>query len=67
MNRQHDDPRHYKRQERRATDLRFLPGLFAVGAELATPNPQAHGTALIDERCSVTFQGSEPNVSLEGL
>ncbi len=24
-------------------------GLFAVGAELATENPQAHGTALIDE------------------
>ena len=24
-------------------------GLFAVGAELATPDPQAHGTALIDE------------------
>ena len=24
-------------------------GLFAVGAELATPNPQTHGTDLIDE------------------
>jgi cob(I)alamin adenosyltransferase len=27
----------------------FQHALFAIGAELATPNPQAHGTVLIDE------------------
>lgn len=33
-------------------------GLFAVGAELATPDPQAHGTALIDETAIAALEAA---------
>jgi len=36
-------------------------GLFAVGAELATPDPQAHGTALIDEAAIAALETAIDN------
>lgn len=33
-------------------------GLFAVGAELATPDPQTHGTALIDETAIAALEAA---------